>query len=212
MPEKLQEEKLRQEILDDARLKAERIVARAKNEAQRNLEAARREVEEKRQERIQEANGDADAKCHSIMLDVQREETRHWLQQRESCIEAMFQQALERAVQTQGTARAESLKQLAEEALAAIGPAPMRVLFNARDAAIVTDSWLASLARRVFGAQADQVSFQLEPGENTPDGIMLVTANGVRTFDNTYANRLNTLKNTLRIALAPQGQVHPGQG
>ena len=39
MPDNHQEDKLRQEILGDAKLNAERIVARAKNEAQKTIDA-----------------------------------------------------------------------------------------------------------------------------------------------------------------------------
>lgn len=157
MPDNHQEDKLRQEILGDAKLNAERIIARAKNEAQKTIDAAQAEVNQKREERLREANEDIDAKCHSIMLDVQRESTRHWLLQREKCIDDMFQEAVRQAAETTGEAHEKSLQQLAEEALAAIGPADMRVIFNSKDAAIITETWLCTIAARLFGEKAAQI-------------------------------------------------------
>ena len=202
MPDNHQEDKLRQEILGDAKLNAERIIARAKNEAQKTIDAAQAEVNQKREERLREANEDIDAKCHSIMLDVQRESTRHWLLQREKCIDDMFQEAVRQAAETTGEAHEKSLQQLAEEALAAIGPADMRVIFNSKDAAIITETWLRAIAARLFGEKAAQISFTLEPGDNAPAGIAFVTLDGARTFDNSYAARLRNMKDTLRIALS----------
>ena len=202
MPEKNQEDKLRQEILGDAKLNAERIVARAKNEAQKTIDAAQAEVDQKREERLREANEDIDAKCHSIMLDVQRESTRHWLLQREKCIDDMFQEAVRQASETTGEAHDKSLQQLAEEALSAIGPAPVRVIFNSKDAAIITEAWLHAIASRIFGEKAPQVTFTLEPADDAPAGIAFATLDGARTFDNSYAARLRNMKDTLRIALS----------
>ena len=56
MPDNHQEDKLRQEILGDAKLNAERIVARARNEAQKTIDAAQAEVDQKRADRLREAN------------------------------------------------------------------------------------------------------------------------------------------------------------
>jgi vacuolar-type H+-ATPase subunit E/Vma4 len=201
MPEKNQEEKLREEIMGDARLKAERIIARAKNEAQKTIAAAEAEVASKRRERLQEANEEADSKCQSILLDVQRESTRHWLLRREQCIEEMFQQALKIAAETTGKEHEASLRQLAEEALAAIEPAPMRVRFNAKDSGIITEPWLRKIADALFGENSEKASFILEADENTPTGIILETLDGARTFDNSYAARLQHTRDDLRTAL-----------
>ena len=202
MPDNHQEEKLRQEILGDAKLNAERIVARAKNEAQKTIDAAQAEVDQKRAERMREANEDTEAKCHSILLDVQRESTRHWLLQREQCIDDMFQEAVKQASETTGEVHEKSLQQLAEEALTAIGPADMRVIFNSKDAAIITEPWLRAIAEKLFGEKATQVTFTLEPGDDTPAGIAFATTDGARTFDNSYAARLRNMKDTLRITLS----------
>lgn len=201
MPEKNQEEKLREEIMGDARLKAERIIARAKNEAQKTISAAEAEVAAKRKERLQEANEEADAKCHSILLDIQHESIRHWLLRREQCIEKMFQQALKIASETAGQKHETSLRQLAEEALEAIGPAPMRVRFNSKDASIITEPWLQKIAHGLFGEKADLARFTLDPAEDAPVGIAFETLDGQRTFDNSYAARLMHARDDLRIAL-----------
>ena len=202
MPDNHQEDKLRQDILGDAKLNAERIVARAKNEAQKTIDTAQAEVDQKRADRLREANEEADSKCHSILLDVQRESTRHWLLQREQCIDEMFQEAVRQASEMTGEEHEKSLLLLAEEAMAAVGPADMRVIFNSKDTAIITEPWLRAIAAKLFGEKAAQVAFTLEPGDSAPAGIAFATTDGARTFDNSYAARLRNMKDNLRIALS----------
>ena len=159
-------------------------------------------LEEKRERMLREANEEADSKCHSILLDVQRESTRHWLLQREQCIDEMFQEAVRQASEMTGEEHEKSLLLLAEEAMAAVGPADMRVIFNSKDTAIITVPWLRAIAAKLFGEKAAQVAFTLEPGDNAPAGIAFATTDGARTFDNSYAARLRNMKDTLRIALS----------
>ena len=198
MTENYQEEKLRQEILGDARTKAERIVARAKNEAAKYISKAQEEAARKREERLAEANREIDAKCKSILLDVERESRRHWLLGREACIDAMFQDALKAACATDGEEHAKSMELLAEEAIRAIGQVPMVVTFPESDCALVTLPWLREIAERLFGDQ-NNASFTLNPKRDAPAGVSFTTDDGKRAFDNTYASRLSKMKDSLRI-------------
>ncbi len=198
MTENYQEEKLRQEILGDAKTKAERTIARARNEAEKNIAKARDEAAKKREARLVEATHDIEAKCKSILLDVERESRRHWLLGREACIEEMFQAALKAASQTSGEAHAKSMALLAEEAFRAIGPAAMTVTFPSQDSELVTPQWLQAIAEKVFGA-GYSAPFTLDPRADALPGICFTTDDGQRTFDNTYASRLAKMKDQLRL-------------
>ncbi|MBQ7650346.1 MAG: hypothetical protein IJS15_05260 [Victivallales bacterium] len=198
MTENYQEEKLRQEILGDARTKAERTVARARNEAAKNISRAKDDAARKREARLAEAETDIESKCKAILLDVARESRRHWLLGREACIDEILQKALQAASQTMGDEHARSMALLAEEAMRAIGPAAMTVIFPAQDCALVTQDWLQAIASRAFGSGHSAV-FTLNPQPDALPGIIFATDNGQRTFDNTYASRLAKMKDELRL-------------
>lgn len=198
MTDNHQEEKLRQEILGDAKTKADRAVARAKNEAAKNIAKAKDDAARKRQNRLEEAGRDIEAKCRAILVDVDRESRRHWLLKREECIEAMFQDALEDAANATGEDHERSMAQLAEEAIHAIGAAAMTVTFPTADATLVTQDWLAAVATKALGS-AEGTSFTLNPRQDALPGIIFATDDGQRTFDNTYASRLAKMKDDLRI-------------
>ena len=74
-----QEDKLQAEILSDAKTRAERIIARANNDADKALRQAAEEIERNRQERLAEASAEAEMKCRSILVDIQQETRRRWL-------------------------------------------------------------------------------------------------------------------------------------
>jgi len=198
MTDNYQEEKLRQEILGDAKTKAERTIARARNEAAKNIAKAQEDAAKKRESRLAEAERDIESKCKSLLLDVERESRRHWLLGRESCIDSMFQEALKAAEQTNGEAHAKSMALLAEEAIRAIGPTAMTVSFPVQDCLLVTQQWLLAIADKLFGA-GSEASFTLAPSQNAPQGISFTTDNGQRMFDNTYASRLAKMKDDLRL-------------
>jgi len=198
MTETPQEEKLRQEILGDAKTKAERMLARAHNEAEKNISKARDDAAKKREARLADAERDIESKCKAILMDVERESRRHWLLGLEVRIDEMLQMALQAASQTTGELHVKSMTMLAEEALRAIGPAAMTVTFPTQDSTLVTRQWLQAIAEKVFGT-GHSASFTLNPQPEALPGISFITDNGQRTFDNTYASRLDKMRDQLRL-------------
>ena len=194
-----QEEKLRQEILGDAKLKAERLVARAKVNADRLLAETRAQGEEKRKRRLEEAEATADKQCASILADVLREARRHRMFKREESLDALFARALSEAENASDEKHRRSLEMLAREAMTAIGPREMKVIFSAADASIVTPEWLAALSRELFGEKAPAVT--PEPSASAKPGLLFASLDGCRTFDNTYAARLERMHELLRRKL-----------
>lgn len=197
MPEN-QEEKLRQEILGDAKLKAERIIAKARNDAEAALKKAIVDAENNRLSRLDEAKADAENKAKSIRIEVQRETRRHWLLKREQCLDDMFASALDAAEKTGGQEHEKSMRMLAEEAIAALGQENMIVSFPETDAELVTEAWLKEIAEAVFGSD-NRAAFKLAPSSNVPAGLLFTTVDGRKTFDNTYASRLLVMKDDLRL-------------
>ena len=90
---------------------------------------------------------------------------------------------------------------LAAEAMRAMGRRDVLVRFPGFDSGLVTEDWLGKIAAEVFG-DAGGMSFKLEPSDACPAGIAMVSRDGRRAFDNTYASRLVQMKDDLRIMLA----------
>ena len=196
-----QEQRLRDEILGDARTKAERVLARARNDASKIIGKARREAEATRKERLAEVEKEMDLKCRAIARGVETELRRHLLAGREEKLEAMLAQALQQAASTGGDGHVRSMELLAREAMLALGPCAVTVHFPETDAALVTLPWLENLASQVLGQEA-KMSFSLAPSPSAPAGLRFVTADGRKEFDNTYASRLQKMKDGIRVLLS----------
>jgi len=189
--------KLETEILADAKAKAERTVARAQNDADTLRTEAQNLATRKREERLREAEAQADARARAILVDVQQEARRHWLLQREKCLESLLGQALEQAFQASGEERSQSLRNLAVEALQTLGPTPCLVEIAPADAALVTPAWLQNLAAELFGPQT-AIDFTVQINPDLRGGLQCTTPDQARRFDNTYASRLRWMKTELR--------------
>ncbi len=203
MIEREQEQRLRDEIIGDAKAKAERLLARARNDATKIVDRAKREAEAKRKERMAEVEKEMAQKCGSIVRGVETELKRHWLAGREERLEAMLATALEKAASTTGEAHSRSMALLAKEAILALGPCHAQVYFPEKDAGLVTDEWLSSIAKEALPKDAD-FAFQLCPSPDAPDGLRFVTLDGGKEFDNTYASRLQKMKDGIRVLLSEE--------
>ena len=192
-----QEDKLQAEILSDAKTRAERIIARANNDADKALKQAAEEIERNRQERLAEAAAEAEMKCRSILVDIQQETRRRWLLASESCLAGFLREALAAVERSDGIDRARSLTLLAREALAAIGPGDCEVVVGPADAAQATPEWLVAQARELFGAD-DASRYTVRTAPALRGGLIISSADGRRRFDNSYAVRLKRLWEELR--------------
>jgi vacuolar-type H+-ATPase subunit E/Vma4 len=189
--------KLEEEILADARNKAERILARAQNDADKLRAEAEALIARKREERLREAEAIAETRAKAILVEVQQDIRRHWLLQREKCLDELLELALKQASQAAGEERTASLRGLAAEALQALGPVPCLVDIAPADAALVSPAWLLELARELFGPQT-AVAFTVRPDPAIGGGLRFTALDQSRSFDNTYASRLRWMKTELR--------------
>ena len=189
--------KLEQEILADANARAERIVARAKNDAAKLQADLETQAERKREERLQEAKNIAETETRSILQEAEQEIKRKWLQLRETSLEKVLFQAMEQATLSSGEERAASLRGLAREALQALGSVDCQVSVAPADISMVTGEWLQDLSQGLVGAEA-LPTFTVQADSAINGGISFLTADGSRSFDNTYASRLHWMKTELR--------------
>ena len=60
--------------------------------------------------------------------------------------------------------------------------------------------WLAAQAKEVFGAEAS-ATYAVEQDDSLPGGIVFVSEDGRKTFDNTYMRRLERMRSELRLII-----------
>ena len=100
----------------------------------------------------------------------------------------------------EGDRREASLQALAREAMAAIGNESCRVRVGKAASSVVTADWLAAQAKEVFGAEAS-ATYAVEQDDSLPGGIVFVSEDGRKTFDNTYLRRLERMRSELRLII-----------
>lgn len=206
-----QEERLREEILADAKRRADKIVARARSDGEAGAARARRANERRRKAALAEAQASGERKRRNILQGVETEKRRMWLQRREECIDDLLAAVRARAegLAAGSPERAAALAALAEEALASVGPAPqLRIAVNPVDTALVTASWLKERG-------AGEAACVVEGDARIGGGIRVSTPDGRLFYDNTFAARLTRMRERFRTELAetvPEAVLNPPLG
>jgi vacuolar-type H+-ATPase subunit E/Vma4 len=190
-----QEQKLRNEILNDAKRKAERTVTRAKRDAEKALNDARAEQEAERQQSLEQAAGRGDARSRAILSTVSQEVRRSRLTSRETIIAKCLDEALSQTNSLSGNEASESLVALLQEAVAALGSDELVVRVSPKEADMLTPEFLSAqgLIPGLLKIQADDA---------IAGGVVVETPDGRRRFDNTHATRRARLLEPLRTLLA----------
>jgi len=193
MPE--QAEKLRQEILADARRRAERNRKRAEQEAQKIVREAEQAVERLRRERLAQAEHEAEQVARTILAGVDQEVRRNRLRRRERVIQEVYRKALASLRDAPPEKTRRILARLITMALQQIGPnQAVRVHVRPDQADVITSDLMASCARQAFGESAVAPEFEVTPDEDIRTGGVLVeTKDGRLLCDNTFEARLQRL-------------------
>jgi vacuolar-type H+-ATPase subunit E/Vma4 len=201
-----QEQKLQQEILSDAQRRAARVIERAKRDAEKAVKAAQRRREKSREARLRDAEHIAEERCRVVTANIEHEKRRQWLLLREQQLEGAFGGALAEVEGGTAVDRAESLRQLAMEAAAAIGSNELVLRVRPEDRAVFSQDVLAQVADKAQRGADGAPSVRVEEDEQIRGGVIVLTADGRKCYDNTYAARLRRMKRDLRAALCPDPQ------
>ena len=194
-----QEKRLEEEILADAREKAERLVARATADAATALKRAKTLNERRRTKALAETRKEAERKAENIVSGIWNEQRKMWLVRREAAIQEFLKGLLDElaAQPTSDPRRLAALTALASEALAAVPSADLTVLVSEADAQVVTPQWLSE---RLPAGRAARFTVQASP--SIRGGLKVLSADGRFAYDNTYAGRLVRLDEEFRRTLA----------
>jgi len=202
MQEQEQEARLKEEILLDARKKADHLLERARQDAGKLVAAVETRLAKERQEALAQAGREADARAHAIIAGIRHEVQKNWLRRRERLMDAAFAEALARVTGGTDAERAQSLPQLLEEGVQAIGPeSGIVITVQPADVAILAPEVLRDVARRAGAAEVAD-SWKVTADPSCHGGIIIVSADGRRRVDQTHAARLGRLKAGLRRAVA----------
>lgn len=204
-----QEQRLQAEILAESQEKAEKVLARARNDIKRMETKAASDREQLRKNRLAETEAEAAAALKALNSQITIEERRRLLLAREAEIGKIFQQALALAASRPENERRQSLTGLAAEAIRALGPGEYRVTCNEADLAIVTAEFLDKIAAETFAGQRAACQWLIAADNHMRGGIRFAATDNSRNFDNSLEGRLAFMDRELRMVLL-QANLTPG--
>ena len=194
-----QEAKLQQEILQDARKKAERTIDRARKECAKLKSAVESQQAQERETLLAQAGAEAAIKTRSILAGIRHDIQKQWLRSREAVIGSVFQEALTQLTAGHDIDRPLSLKSLLEEAIQTIGlEKGLQISCRPEEATVFTPEQLAEIAGRNGGADGLAATWRLKPDPALTGGLVVTSADGRRRVDQTYSGRLNRRRQQLR--------------
>mgnify|MGYP000847710577 FL=1 len=191
-------------ILSDADAQASRIIDSAENAAQAAREKARIEGERGRDESLVKAR-ERCAKLRAQELATARiEAKRLLLAAREDVAERVLGQIEERleAMRRSPETYARSLRNLAVEAVAAIGRPEVVLRISQTDAALVSGAFASQVASdgRAAAAGVSSVTLQLD-ARDWGGGCIAQSPDGRVVYDNTYRTRMQRKRRELRAMI-----------
>jgi len=193
-----QETKLREEIVQDAQQKAERLVKRASRDARKMLDAAREEREKRRVARVAEAELDVEQRVRAVLATVGIEIRRRRLAEIEVEITKVLTDAVERALALPDEQRRASLLALLSDAAGMMGRTGLRVLCSSRDRALLTDTGVRDALQRAWGGTGGAEDVVFVETDTVRGGLIVDSADERRRVDNSYDGRLARMKDELR--------------
>ncbi|MGC9393729.1 MAG: V-type ATP synthase subunit E [Anaerolineae bacterium] len=174
-----------QSILDEARAKADSLQKQAETKAEAESDRILEEAHQKAKELLDQAI--AKAQLEAQMLKLQR---------REQVLMRTFDEAHQRLTTIpERPDYADIVRQLISEAATTMGDEAFVVQADAATNHVMDDAFLQDLA--------EQLDVHLERGPQLEEGtgIMLITPDGHRRYDNTLETRLTRLQGNMRTAV-----------
>jgi len=193
------EKVLTDEILSDAKRKADRARKRAEREAKKILAEAGKKADEAAERTLDVARERADRQAQATLATVAIEVQRDLLETREREFDKLFDAARQRLADKASYDYPTTLATLAAEAIVAMRSDDVVVALSGDDKPIATDAWLADARRRV--GRDVTITIAEEPAA-IDGGLIVRSADGRLLYDNSFAARLTRLRPDLRRELA----------
>ena len=198
------EEEIIQKILDDGRAQAKRLVDNARRSEESEKRKAEAEAKKVREEIIKQAQTKARALRAKELATANIEAKRELLKAREDAIgEVLGRIAEELArVRERPEQYRQALKNLASEAIAAVGETQVTLKVGGEDKAIADHAFLDEVGAALQAISGDRVEINLEIDPAlSGGGCVAISKRGRIVFDNTYRRRLERMKPELRSSI-----------
>jgi len=189
-------EALSRAVMRDAHGDAEQILAEARQKAEVILKQAQQQADAKRDEIVAQANREAQRIRSEATATAQLKARKLQLEQREKLLDEVFE-AARRELPTiqQGTDYEKIARLLLREAVEHLEVGQVRVRADEKTRKFLADGALDEISKEA--GVAVQLGDTLEHGL----GVFAETMDGHRQYDNTLETRLVRLQDTLRMAV-----------
>ena len=186
------------EILESAEKEAEAIMLRAEAQAEKILEEARKEAERRYNSIIKESKERMKTEEKQLSSLFELEAKNRLLKAKEDLIKEVYNEALNRLREyTSSEEYINCLLRLISEAGRRMPSKELEIQLNERDYSRLTENHLLSLSKKM-GVKL----VKSEKKINCIGGVIVASLNGKIVIDNTFENRLSSLKNMLRTRIA----------
>lgn len=196
-----QENKLGQDLLEEARTRARQILEQSEKEAQKIAKAAQEHRDRLQRESLEEAELTVAREIRVRRAVQEMEKRRRRLMEEETLVLQVLDGAERQASNLQGEPRRLSLQERVNEAAAAVGNGDLVIRIRPEDLALIGESTLINLAAKDAG-MADAPSISVLADTTVTDGVIVETRDGKRRFDNTLSARRARLDKNLRLRVA----------
>jgi vacuolar-type H+-ATPase subunit E/Vma4 len=199
-------EKMREEILTDARRAGEEIVLRARQDAELSLTSAAAEADRLRRERLEEARVDASRRSELILATVSVETGRLRAARIEALLESVCEEARRQLQAREGVDYHETVITLAADAIRQMAGDAFVVKLSEAEQTILGDGLAGEIAHRVGRSLNINVLYKEEIAGG---GVVVEDAEARQTWDNHLLKRLERLWPELRWRIAAEASFVP---
>jgi len=199
----MSEQKLKEEILNDAQKKAERIIKKAQSDAEKIVERAKKEAEEFRNLTISKATERAEKERVRIFSSLPLEKQRSVRQAQENVMNKAIQQALQKLNNSDGFDYKQSLKELTIQGALAVDEETVVCRIRTKDTPIFTETFVKEIIDTLRTKYQKSILVKISSDDKLQaNGVIIESLDGRKIYNNTYELRLKRKTDQIRLKIA----------
>ncbi len=201
--EKDVEQVLSDEILADARRRADRVVKRAEREAKKATDRVVKDAEDVRARMLSVVDGRIAQQRHVFESGIALEERMRRLKVQGRLIDEVLEEGLDRLTRRDGLDYEKVLRNLAVEAAIGMKADKLVMKLGKEDWKSMKDMLpgaVASIVKEKTGCEVTIVPDEVSPSIEA--GVVMTVEDGSEEFDNSFAGRMRRMKDELRFEVA----------
>ena len=202
-------EKMREEILTDARKEGKEVALKAENDAKAILNTLSAEAHRLREEQLEQARAEALRQGELVLATVSIETGRLRAARVEALLESVREEACQRLLDRKGFEYRETVIALASDAIGKMSGDEFVVRLSGADQTIFGEGLAGEIAQRVGRDLSITVSYDLDIKGG---GVVIEDAEARQVWDNSLTKRLERMWPEMRRQIARQANFIPGTG